>query len=114
MKINFFNTIISIGISIVFSYGSYIFNQEKEYCKLITFVPAIFVCITLIFTIGIRIENKKHSTGIKSISIIFLILYLCLAIIFSITKQFNQNIFFIVYSILALLYALLIKTIIKS
>ena len=114
MNIKFFNLLIVAGIAALCGYGLFLLNQEKDLWQVLTFVPSVLVFITLSASLCIEMNDKKSLYGIRSLSIVFLILFAILGIVFSVVDSFYQGVFIITHGMLILLYALLIKVVVSK
>ena len=113
MRIKLFNLLIIAGFVGFYSYGLFLLNQEKESWELILYISPILVFITLGASLGIDIANKKTLYGIRILSIVFLIIFAVLGLIFSCMELFSHELFFIIHGILFLLYVSLIKSVVS-
>jgi hypothetical protein len=111
MKLNFFPTIISIGISSLISYGFYTFHDglNKDILAVGSF---LFLTITLIGTLGVSFENPRKKVNFKTISALFFVISIISNFIF-LSINHTLPMYVIVNGILFMIYLLIVQTLYK-
>lgn len=112
MKLNIIPTIISIGISVLIAYGFYNFHNSLNK-DVLTYGSFILSLITLICSLGINFETPRTTINIKTISIIFFVMFLISNFIFS-YFDLSAPIYIIVNGILFMIFALIFNSIYKA
>jgi len=112
MKINFVQTIIAVGVSLLIAYGLYSFHDGEN--KILLSVGSFaFFAVTLTLTIGTRFEHSRTTTNIRVVSGIFFVIALISNLIFTFIN-FVIPIYVITNGILLLVFILVVYSIQKA
>jgi len=82
MKINFFQTIIAIAVSVLIAYGFYSFH-DSVHRMLISAGSFVFLAATLVLAIGTSFKLPRSTTNVRVVSGIFFTVALISNLIFS-------------------------------
>ncbi len=106
MKIKWINLLISIGFSFLCSYGLYLLIMNMEH-KILCTTFLIQMLITSSFLTSISLDNKALKHSLNAVNIVFFVLFVILALIFSLIHSFNKQLFIILEGFSSLLYLFL-------
>lgn len=112
MKINFVQTIIAVGISILIAYGFYHFHSGGIQITL-SIGSFLFLSVTLAFSIGIKLNNPRKTSNIRVLSGTFFLFSLISNLIFN-SSSFSRPSYIITNGILILTYGLIIYSLNKT
>ena len=113
MKIKWINLIIGGGLVALGTYGLFLLNVNEVYKLLcITFAIQFFVSLTLL--ISVSFEDRALKYNLNPVCIVFLILFITIAVIFARINPFKQNIFIITEGIVSLLFLLVINSSVQT
>lgn len=109
MKIKWFNLLIVIGITAIAVYCEFLLNINETY-KLVCSVFGVEFFANLFLILAMSFEKKSMKFNVNAVSIVFLIIFCILGIVFARVKPFKQSAFIISEGISVLLYLLTLKT----
>lgn len=112
MKIEIIKSVIAVSVSLLLAYGFYEFSNSKN-VLLLSVGCFLCIAISLLMTIGIRLELPRTTIMVRSVSGIFLFVFLTNNLIFSFI-EFSKPLYIIISGILLLLYFLIIYSIAQA
>ena len=112
MKLNFVQTIIAIGVSLLIAYGLYSFH-DSENKILLSLGSFIFLAVTLVITIGVNFEKSRTTTNVRVVSGIFFVIAFVSNLLFSFFT-FSSPSYIITNGILLLIFVLIVYSINKA
>jgi hypothetical protein len=113
MKANVFLIIVSLLISALCGYGFYAANSSETFCLLLAFGSGICLGITLIGTLGIKVESRTGNVNFRVVSAIFFVLFLISNLIFSFAGV-KVAPYIVINGILFLIYSIIEYGIVKT
>ncbi len=112
MKVNVFQTVLSIGISAIasFALGYFCFSEHGLLLGIGSFITFV---ATLTLAMGIDLKNQTAATNVKVLSGVFFAVFLIANVVFMFL-QFSIPVYAIIMGILLLVYLSVVQGIAKS
>ncbi|MBR4218752.1 MAG: hypothetical protein IKR71_06875 [Bacteroidales bacterium] len=114
MKINLILTIIALALAALIGILIWSWCSSADNATAIGITTAATLALTLIPSMGLKLENGRMQTNIRVLSVVFALIFLIVAVIMCFITSKTITTYYVIEGIFALIFILILYSLLKT